>query len=537
MNFGSKNKRVIVLAVAGIMMNGILAHAAVLESKVQIEAGAVQGAPRDPQGVLAFKGIPYAAPPVGPLRWKSPQPVQAWEGIRDHTRFGFRCLTALQHDPEPGPPRSEDCLSLNVWTPAQSDGDKRPVIVWVHGGGFQFGSSASRVSDGSLLARKGVVVVSLNYRVGVLGFLAHPELDREGPSGDFGLQDQLAAFRWVKANIAKFGGDPDNVTAMGESAGAHAIGILMASPLSKGLFQKAIGESGAFWDGPAGPLESFDDAHARGEAFMRRMNVTSIAALRALPAEQLNDAATWNFSTNPAVSAFSPNIDRYVVPEVPAARYEKGEQLQIPLLAGWNDAEYWPFRAFSLPHNTAAAFRHAAEERFGRARMADFLALYPAGTDQEAAKSADALTGDVTIAEQTWIWLRYQQTTGHSASYGYKFTYTSPYVPIASHLVDVPFVFGTLTPQFVVGGKAPPAQADRDLSDKMMTYWANFATRGDPNGNGLPHWPAFSDGSQIMGFASSVGAVDDVLQMKRFRFIASFRVGGVLPVNWKNPID
>ena len=409
--------------------------------QVQVEAGIVRGFPPDDHGVLAFKGIPYAAPPVGDLRWRAPLPPKAWTGMRDATQFGARCWSAWQDDPTPWPPQSEDCLSLNIWTAAQQADERRPVMVWIHGGGFEFGTAADPSTDGSRLAQRGVVVVSFNYRVGVLGFMAHPELDREGPSGNYGLQDQLAALRWVQANIACFGGDPNNVTVFGESAGAHAIGILIASPLARGLMHKAIGASGAFWDSEHGSLSTFDEAHARGVAFAARVRTPSLAALRAMPAEQLNAAAMWNFTEDPGMTAFSPNIDRYVVPEVPAMRYLRGEQLPIPLLAGWNAVEQWPFRARAFPHRTAQDFRQAAEGMFGTDRFAEFLTLYPAQSDSQAAASAEALIGDLTISEQTWEWLELQHRLDKVPVYGYTFTYTLPYVPIASHLVEAPFVF------------------------------------------------------------------------------------------------
>jgi len=529
------------LGAAVMVLSGIAAHGAqpqpsALGPEVRIDPGVVRGAARDAGGVLAYKGVPYAAPPVGNLRWRAPQPVRAWDGVQDHTQFSNRCLSALENDPEPGPPRSEGCLSLSVWTAAQQADEKRPVMVWIHGGGFQFGSSSSRVSDGTMLARKGAVVVSLNYRVGVLGFLAHPELDAEGPSGDYGLQDQIAALRWVQANIARFGGDPGNVTIFGESAGAHAIGILMASPPAKSLFHKAIGESGAFWDGRNGALESYDEAHQRGVAFARRVGAASIGALRAMPAETLNAAAMWKFTMNPMVTAFSPNVDRYVVPEVPATRFERGEQMHIPLLAGWNAAEDFPFRAFDLPHANAQQFRAAAEKMFGKERIGEFLKLYPAGTDAEAKASADDLTADVVIGEQVWTWLELQQRPGGVPVYGYKFTYTSPYVPIASHLVEVPFVFGTLTPQFVVGGKAPPSDTDRQLSAAMMDYWVNFAAKGDPNGPGLPQWPAYGSKGEVLELGTAIRAISTP-QRDRFKFIASFRAFGAFPSKWRNAID
>lgn len=500
--------------------------------EVRVEAGLLRGAPRDSQGVLAFKSIPYAAPPVGDLRWRAPQPPQPWDGVREAVSYGDRSLSALENDRRPGPPMSENCLSLNLWTAASRADEKRPVMVWVHGGGFQFGSSATPLTDGTPLACKGVVVVTFNYRLGVLGFLAHPDLDAEGPSGNYGLQDQLAALAWVKANISRFGGDPSNVTLFGESAGAHAVGILTASPLSHGLFHKVIGQSGAFWDGRNGPLEGFDEARARGIAFAKRVGGTSLAALRAMPAEQANAAGLWNFTQNPNVKAFSPNIDRFVVPDVPAARFARGEQMHIPLLAGWNSAEDYPFHEMSLPDDSAPMFRAAAEQMFGADRISEFLKLYPADTDAEAKASSNALTGDLLISEQTWQWLQLHQRTGQAPVYGYHFSYTSPYTPIASHVTEIPFVFGTLTQQVIVGGTPSPADGDRALADTIMSYWVNFATRGDPNGPGLPRWPRYDESDVVQDLGPRVEPRTNP-QAARFRFIASFRQGGVLPTRWR----
>ena len=211
-----------------------------------------------------------------------------------------------------------------------------------------------------------------------------------------------------------------------------------------------------------------------------------------------------NFDTNPITTAFSPNIDGYVVPDVPAARFARGEALRIPLLAGWNDAEYWPFDEMGLPHATPEEFRAAAERLFGASRIAEFLALYPAQTGDEAKRSAEALVGDLTISEQTWQWLDLQRKV--APAYGYFFSYTSPYVPVASHLVEVPFVFGTLTPQFIIGSMKPPEAADRALSETMRSYWVNFATSGDPNGPGLPRWPKFDGTEQLLEFGTAVAA-------------------------------
>lgn len=505
--------------------------AAELGRLVRTQAGHVRGLRRDASGVLAFKGIPYAAPPVGPLRWRTPRPPASWDGVRDALAFGAGCLSALENDHRPGP-RDEDCLYLNVWTAAKQADEKRPVMVWIHGGGFQFGSSANPATDGGPLAAKGVVVVSFNYRLGIFGFFAHPDLDTEARSGNYGLQDQLAALRWVKANIADFGGDPDNVTVFGESAGAMAIGILMASPLAHGLFHKAIGESGAFWDGKHGPLQGFAEARARGLAFARQQGNASIAALRAMPAEQLNAAAPWSFKTSPVVAAFSPSIDHCVVPDVPALPFLRGEQMHIPLLAGWNAAEEIPFASQSLPDHSAQAFRAAAEEMFGKERMADFLKVYPADTDTQAKASAAALTGDYVISEQCWQWLRLHRGSSRAPVYGYLFSYTSPYTPIASHVTEIPFVFGTLTPQQVIGSTTPPAEADRALARTMMGYWVNFAMRGDPNGSGLPPWPAYDEKDVVQILGTTIEARSNP-QAARFHFLDSFRQDGILPMRWR----
>jgi para-nitrobenzyl esterase len=507
------------------------AKAADLGRDVRTQAGHVRGHQRDVNGVLAFKGIPYAAPPVGPQRWRAPQPPAPWNGVRDALAFGAGCLSALENDPRPGP-RAEDCLYLNVWTAAQQADEQRPVMVWIHGGGFQFGSSTNPATDGGPLAAKGVVVVSFNYRLGILGFLAHPDLDAEAQSGNYGLQDQLAALRWVKANIANFGGDPDNVTVFGESAGAMAVGILMASPLAHGLFHKAIGESGAFWDGRHGPLQGFEEARTRGLGFARQQGNASIAALRAMPAEQLNAAAPWSFQSSPVVAAFSPSIDRHVIPDVPARRFLRGEQMHIPLLAGWNAAEEFPFAAQSLPCQAAQAFRAAAAAMFGQERLADFLKAYPADTDAQAKASAAALTGDTVVGEQCWQWLRLHRESTRAPVYGYLFNYTSPYTPIASHVTEIPFVFGTLTPQQVIGCATPPAQADRALARTMMSYWVNFATRGDPNGSGLPSWPAYDEKDVVQILGTTIEGRPNP-QAARFRFLGSFRQNGILPMRWR----
>jgi para-nitrobenzyl esterase len=494
-------------------------HADAVQRIVHIVSGQIEGNPRDHEGVLSYKGIPYAAPPLGNLRWAAPEQPASWRGVRPAVQFGNRCISAWKSDPTPTP-SSEDCLTLNVWTAAGEVTEKRPVMVWIHGGGFEFGSSADPSTDGTRLASKGVVVVSFNYRVGVFGFLAHPDLDREARSGDYGLQDQLAALRWVQENIARFGGDPANVTLFGESAGAHAIGILMASPLSVGLFHKAIGQSGAFWDSARGSLETYAEARARGVALSKALETHTLQELRALPAEEVNAAGLWDFTTHPGTTAFAPNIDGFVIPEAPAARFYEGKQLKIPVLAGWNAHEDFPFRALAVPHGDAQQFCEVASAYFGPENLTEFLELYPAKTDEEANASAFALAGDLTISEQTWQWIDLQKRTGESAVYGYRFGYTSPYAPIPSHLVDVPFVFGTLTPQFLVHGAMPPSAEDRAVSELMQNYWVTFARTGDPNRAGLPKWPAYNADDHILILDSSSPVEGPVPEAKRFVFLA-----------------
>ena len=502
-------------------------HVDDVQQLVHIVSGQIEGSPGDHEGVLSYKGIPYAAPPLGQLRWAAPQRPVSWHGVRPAVQYGSRCISAWKSDPNPTP-SSEDCLTLNVWTTARKVTDERPVMVWIHGGGFEFGSSADPSTDGTRLASKGVVVVSFNYRVGVFGFLAHPELDAEGPSGDYGLQDQLAALRWVQENIGCFGGDPDNVTLFGESAGAHAVGILMASPLSTGLFHKAIGQSGALWDSARGSLETHAEALDRGVTLSKELGTSSLQELRALPAEKVNAAGLWDFTTHPGTTGFAPNIDGFVIPEPPASRFYAGKQMKIPVLAGWNAHEDFSFRALALPHANAEQFREAASAYFGPDNLTEFLELYPARNDEEATASAFALAGDLTISEQTWQWIDLQKETGESAIYGYRFGYTSPYVPIPSHLVDVPFVFGTLTPQFLVRGAMPPSAEDRAMSELMQNYWVAFASTGDPNRVWLPEWPAYSADNLLLILDSSSPVAKAVPEAKRFAFIARLRSGGMM---------
>jgi len=498
-------------------------------------AGLVEGAAPDAQGVTAYKGIPYAAAPVGALRWRPPQPPLPWAGVRQATSFGPACWAAAPPGPaRPGLPQSEDCLTVNVWAPQAGGDAKKPVMVWVHGGGFAFGSSSEPRYDGSRLAARGVVVVTLNYRLGVFGFLAHPSLDAEHPgSGAFGLQDQVAALRWVKGNVGAFGGDPGNVTLFGESAGAHAVGLLMTSPQAAGLFQKAIVQSGAFWDSTRGSIITHAEVLEQGKALAARLGGGDVARLRAIPADQLNAATAWDFKSDPSGTAFAPSLDGHLLPDSPAAAFGRGAQRDVPLLGGWNAVEDLPFRALALPHATPQEFEAAAAKMFGDGRMTEFRALYPARDPAETLVSANILVGDVVISEQTWQVLGLQRRAGHAPVFAYQFSYTSPYSPIASHVADVPFVFGNFTPQFFAPQAPAPGEADRRMSDLMMSYWTNFAVQGDPNGPGLPSWPGYEGpGSTVMHLRADAVAGPES-GTDRLRFIASFRREGRFPDAWR----
>ena len=509
-------------------------------NSITLASGQILGNARDATGILNFKGIPFSAPPVGNLRWHAPEAPTKWQEVLNTTVYGPSCYAPTIPQVPYSTPPSEDCLSLNVWTGAQQASEKRPVMVWIYGGGFQFGSSAMSPYDGSKLAAEGVVVVTFNYRLGVFGFLALSELDSEGTlSGNFGLQDQQMALDWVKNNIAAFGGDPDNVTIFGESAGAHSVGLLMSSPLSKGLFEKAILESGAWWDSEAGPLETFAQARQRGAAFEQKVGATSVAQLRALSAATIGSATAWNERTDPKQTAFAPGLDNYVLTENPGTVFQNGQQLKVPLLGGFNGNEGLIFLPYGIPHATATQFQAGAMRYFGT-RTPQFLTLYPDGTPAQLNDSADALIGDQVIREQTYAAIDAQyRTAGLPANsvWIYQFNYTSPYNPIAAHTTEVPFVFGNLNPNPAVypNGQAPPSAQDIATSKTIMAYWTNFAKTGNPNGPGLPTWPAYkgaAGGGDFLNLANTIAPLNYNLQ--RLQFINSFRTNGVLPESWRS---
>lgn len=507
-----------------------------VSSTVVVNSGTLVTSDRDAAGVLAFKGIPYAAAPVGNLRWRAPQPTASWTGNRDAKQYGNKCWANGSPAPVVADATvSEDCLYLNVWSGAQKSDERRPVMVWLHGGGFQFGTSGDPRWEGQNLAKKGVVVVSLNYRLGVFGFMSRADLAAESggkSSGMYGLQDQLAALQWVKNNITSFGGDPSNITLMGESAGAHAVGLLSASPLAAGTFHKAIGQSGAFWESEFGPLLSRAASEQKGQALGTALGATDLAAMRAVPALQL--AVSTNAAAAPFPTPFGPNLDGYVLTQDPAVRFFAGKQNDVPLLVGQNVAEGTIFATpgRALP-STAAGLTAKVSSALGTASLPAFSALYPSATDAQAAPSSVQLLGDLIIGLQTWTWGVVQKATGKSPVYSYFFKQTSPYTPLAIHVSEVPYVFQNLVPKGTAAAPVLAGASDTTLSDVMSSYWTNFAKTGNPNGAGLPVWPEYSGaGGQVMGLGASVAAEPES-GTARFRFLSGFRnVDGSLGIRF-----
>jgi para-nitrobenzyl esterase len=493
----------------------LLAHASNAQSREvqqRTASGVVEGAVSPDGKVLSFKGIPFAAPPIGPLRWKPPQPVAPWSGVRKAVEFGPRCMQTRVYDDmvfrDVGP--SEDCLYLNVWIPEGHFSTKLPVMVWVYGGGFMAGATSEPRQDGSKLCQKGVVVVSMNYRLGIFGFFSHPELTRESghnASGNYGLMDQLAALQWVKENIAGFGGDPDNVTIFGESAGSSSVSALMASPLAKGLFRRAIGESGAIF-GTVRPMKLRAETEKTGIEFAKSaFGTESLEALRAQPANDVLQAAA-----KKGAPRFSTNVDGYFLPESVQAIFVAGKQSHVPLLAGWNldEGEYQSILKDgpATPENFAARVR----ELYG-ANADTILKLYPATTEAEVKRAAQDLAGDRFTAFTTWKWMELHLKTGESPVYRYRFEETLPLPanappgtePTAPHASEIEFVFEALASE-----NLPWRPQDEKVSDQMSSYWTNFAKTGNPNGTGLPQWPVYGPESfQVMHLNAKPEALPD----------------------------
>jgi para-nitrobenzyl esterase len=492
---------------------------------VQIENGKLQGVLTADQKVIAYKGVPFAAPPVGDLRWRPPQPVSKWKHILFARDFGPHCIQSggyadmVFHDPGP----SEDCLTLNVWAPVPTAAKPEPkhlallpVMVWIYGGGFTTGGTSENRQDGEFLAHRGVIVVSMNYRLGVFGFFAHPELAAESSnnaSGNYGLMDQTAAIAWVRRNIAAFGGDPANITLFGESAGSFSVSAQIASPIAKGLISKAIGESGAaFYSGGFQPREQAEREDAAWAE--RAFGSSRLFYLRTLTADELLQKATARATQPPR---FQPVIDGLFLPDSIPHIYAAGQQAHIPVLGGWNANE-----GRASANSTAASFTAQAQQEFG-ADAPGFLAVYPATSDAEALQSANDYAGDRFIAFSTWAWLEAQVKTGNAPVYRYIFALGSPgdrnhsVAQGAFHSDDIEYVFGALDsrPEMAI------RPIDRALSDRMMQYWTNFARTGDPNGPGLPRWLPYNaaDGYQVMHLNAAPASQPDALR-GRYLFLA-----------------
>jgi para-nitrobenzyl esterase len=500
--------------------------------RVKVESGVLEGTANSDGSVRIFKGVPFAASPVGDLRWKAPQPAVAWEGVRRADKFGSACLQTdvfgdiYFRDAQP----SEDCLNLNIWIPTHADRKNLQVFVWFYGGGFVAGANSEPRYDGENLAKKGVIVVEPNYRLGVCGFYSHPELAKESghnSSGNYGLMDQAAALQWVVKNIAAFGGDPANITIGGESAGSLSVSALMASPLSRSLFQKALGESGAFFPSPkpgGHELKPRTETEQFGVTFAEELGAKSLAEMRAKPGKELLEAA----AKHNRGFDFWPNVDGYYLPADVQTIFAQGEQSHVPLLAGWNADEDKVAVLLAEHKPTAKSFAEHARARFGD-QAEQFLKLYPAATDEQALISAEALAGDDFIAFGTWKWIDTQRKTAHVPVYQYLFEQLRPVKPGkmigplpaeeagARHAGEIEYVFETLKSDEGVTW----SDGDLKVSEAMATYWTNFVKTGDPNGGGLPNWPKSDseDRYHVMHFSgASIHAAADGLR-PRYEFL------------------
>jgi para-nitrobenzyl esterase len=473
---------------------------AALKEPLKLDSGEIGGSVESAPGIRAFKGIPFAAPPVGALRWTAPQPVAKWTGVRDASKYGNVCIQPPGQgrlniaNMEGSPPTSEDCLYLNVWTGAASATEKRPVMIWWFGGAFTEGGGAVPLYDGTALAKKGVVVVTMNYRLGAFGFFTHPALTAESShkaSGNYGLMDMLASARWVKNNIAAFGGDPNNVTVFGQSAGAMAIASLVASPESKGLFNRAISESGAWMGlGMAPGMTTRAQAEERGVKAATDAGVSTATELRAMSAADVT--AKLRSGGCPGCMI----VDGWVIPEDPSVTFAANRQNAVDVLVGSNKEE------LSFGRGATAQQFEAGAQRYGDL-AGEFLKLYPHATDEEAARSNIMSTADGTYWHMR-LYADYQVKKGNKA-YLYFFAQNPPAPegkpPFpAAHAAEVAYVFNNLGqahlfPDSSVAELSAKSAPDKKVADEMSSYWTNFAKTGDPNGPGLPKWKAHAAGN------------------------------------------
>jgi para-nitrobenzyl esterase len=544
-SFGSFLISTIVLFNSALLLQAGARSSAAAGDRVKTTGGVVEGAGRGASGVRAFKGIPYAAAPLGELRWRPPQPLKKWEGVRSAEKFGPRCM---QH-PVFGDMNfrsdgmSEDCLYLNVWTPAKSAREKLPVLVYFYGGGFIAGDGSEPRYDGESMARRGVVAVTLNYRLGLFGFLAHPELSKESPqhaSGNYGLLDQAAALRWVRENIAAFGGDPKRVTVAGESAGSASVSAQMASPLSRDLIAGAIGESGSVLSTMrAVPLTQ---AEADGTKLAAEVGAASLAALRALTAEQLMEA-----TKKQPFGRFPIAVDGYFFNEPPHETYTAGRQAHVPLLVGWNSEEMNGRALLGGDEPTPENYEKVVRKLYG-ARAEEALKLYTARTREEVVEAATDLAGDRFIGYSTWKWFDLHARTGGRNVYRYFYAHPRP--PMTPEMGDAQpgLAGGVVRGQNPGAVSMPPARGavhsaeieyalgnlasnkvyawtpdDYKVSELLQSYFANFIRKGDPNGPGLPEWPAVTRGGPVQFMRLAVDSrVEDDKHRARYLFLDQF---------------
>jgi para-nitrobenzyl esterase len=473
--------------------------------RVKIAAGALESTAAPADGVRSFKGIPFAQPPVGDLRWREPQPVKKWSGVRNSDQFGPRCMQRTSPASDywfRSNGMSEDCLYLNVWTPAKSPSEKLPVLVYIFGGGFQNGDGSEPRYDGASMAGKGMVAVSVNYRTNIFGFFAHPELTRESPhhaAGNYGLLDQVAALKWVRDNIAAFGGDPQRVTIAGESAGSISVSALMASPLSKDLMAAAIGESGAMISSlPPQPLPA---AEQNGIKFAAAAGASSLSALRAMSAGQIQEVLGKSQGFR-----FGTTLDGYFLPKPLAAIFEAGEQAKIPLLAGSNTQEQPARLILGEGEPTPETLARAIEKFYGD-HGAEVAKAYSANTTSEVYEAAMHLASARFISYGTWKWTELQAKTGGKPVYRYLYARPRPpYLGMpgqppppapqgapagplgAVHSAEIQYAMGNLD----LDKRYTWEPADYQVSKLMQAYFVNFIKTANPNGPGLPDWPAYS---------------------------------------------
>jgi len=481
--------------VFGTILVGAPILSAAITDPVRVDSGQVSGTPGSSDEVRVYKGIPFAAPPVGDLRWRAPQPPAHWEGVRKAEEFSPVCMQQTRGPGGGGPAPSEDCLYLNIWTGAKASTERRPVIVWTYGGAFTSGAGSVPMYNGEALAKKGVVVVTYNYRLGIFGFLAHPELTKESghnASGNYALMDMAAVLKWVQKNIANFGGDPKRVTIDGESAGAMLVSAMVGSPEGKGLFQRAIAQSGAWMGINIAHMTTLATAEENGQKLVQGLGAASIAEMRAKSADDLLKNSRGFFGIV---------VDGWYVPEDLSLTYAHHKENDVDILVGSNRDEG---TFFSRPGAVnAEQFSGTAKRRF--TDMADaYLKLYPASSDAEAGTSQLASFRD----EMGWHmreWAQLQSARGKGKAYLYYFTHVPP-SPAgqpsrgATHTADLAYMFDNQPPN------GTWTDTDKQLAETMSSYWVNFAATGDPNAKGLPEWPAYKKSEKTMVLGDTVAA-------------------------------